>query len=128
MPTGSIQIELSGFRNDKGLARIYLHNSPEGFPKKRENAIKAIAVPIKDGRASAAFDSVQYGIFAVSVHHDENNNEKVDTNFIKMPREGFGASNNPKSSFGPPKYKNASFELKTDTLRLEIKMKYLGGK
>ena len=126
--TGTIQISLSGFRNDKGVARLYLHNSPDGFPKKRENAIKAISAPIKRGIAMAVFESVEYGTYAVSVHHDENNNEKVDTNFIRMPREGFGASRNPKSSFGPPKYKDAVFELKFDTLKLEIRMKYLGGK
>jgi len=41
------------------------------------------------------------GKYAVSVFHDENSNGKLDTNFLGIPREGVGASNNAKGHFGP---------------------------
>jgi len=39
--------------------------------------------------------------------HDENSNGKMDTNFIGMPREGVGASNNAKGHMGPLKFRAA---------------------
>jgi uncharacterized protein (DUF2141 family) len=35
------------------------------------------------------------GEYAVQVLHDENDNGKLDTNFMGMPTEGYGFSNNP---------------------------------
>jgi hypothetical protein len=34
----------------------------------------------------------------------ENSNGKLDTNFVGIPREGVGASNDAKGHFGPPKF------------------------
>ena len=36
------------------------------------------------------------GNYAVQVMHDENENNKLDTNFMGMPIEGYGFSNNPR--------------------------------
>jgi uncharacterized protein (DUF2141 family) len=55
----------------------------------------------------------------------ENANSKLDTNFIGMPKEGVGTSNNPRTRFGPPSFENAVFELDSGNRVIEISMKYL---
>ena len=35
------------------------------------------------------------GTYAVQVMHDANGNDKLDTNFMGIPVEGYGFSNNP---------------------------------
>jgi len=52
-------------------------------------------------RLGGLFPGVAPGRYAVSVFHDENSNGKMDTNFIGIPREGVGASNNAKGHLGP---------------------------
>ena len=45
----------------------------------------------------------------------------MDTNFLGIPKEPIGISNNAKGFMGPPKYKDAKFELKHDkTLKINI--------
>lgn len=45
------------------------------------------------------------------VVHDENSNNILDTNWVGMPKEGIGMSNNAKGRMGPPKYLDASFTV-----------------
>jgi len=52
-------------------------------------------------------------------------NGKLDTNFIGMPREGVGASNDAKGHMGRPKSAAASFRLDGGRLELKIHVKYL---
>ncbi len=63
------------------------------------------------------------GTYAVSLIHDENGNGKLDT-ALGMPREGFGFSRNPAISFGPPKFKSASFAVNGASAQT-VKMKYM---
>ena len=61
---------------------------------------------------SVRFDlDIEPGLHAVSVLHDENNNGKLDTNFLGIPREGVGMSNNPPPRRGPPRFAEAAFRL-----------------
>lgn len=45
------------------------------------------------------------GDYGVSVHHDDNGNDKMDTNFIGIPKEPTGMSNDAPAKFGPPSSK-----------------------
>ena len=65
---------------------------------------------------------VASGVYAVSVFHDENGNGKLDTGFMGIPSEGFGASNDAPEKFGPPKYADARFAVTGDqTLTVHMK-------
>jgi len=99
---GGITIKLIRFRNDKGQTCVSLFNNPKGFPGKHEYAYKIMRCGIKGKQAIIEFTDLPYGTYAVGVLHDENLNNKMDTNIIGIPKEGFGTSNNPKSFMGPP--------------------------
>jgi uncharacterized protein (DUF2141 family) len=53
--------------------------------------------------------------------HDENDNKKMDTNFIGIPKEDFGCSNNATGFMGPPKYEDAKFMLE-ENKTIDIKI------
>lgn len=53
------------------------------------------------------------GTYAVSVYEDLNGNHKLDHNFLGIPREPVGASNNPKARIGPPRFDECSFQIGT---------------
>src|SRR5690348_8166577 len=106
-----IHVEVVGLRNSRGQVSCSLYSSAEGFPKKIQNAVVHIVTPISDQKAVCEFPGIAPGTYAVSVYHDENSNGKLDTNFLGIPREGVGASNNAKGHMGPPKYESAKFEL-----------------
>jgi uncharacterized protein (DUF2141 family) len=62
------------------------------------------------------------GNYAVSVHHDDNDNDKMDTNFIGIPKEPIGLSNGAVAKFGPPKYKDAVFTVGENVTEMPVKL------
>jgi uncharacterized protein (DUF2141 family) len=120
-----IHVEISSLRNDKGQVLCALFSSAEAFPKKADRAAARITAKIVERKAVCDFTGVAPGTYAVSVVHDENSNGKLDTNFIGMPREGVGASNDAKGHMGPPKFGAASFQYHGGRLDLKIRVNYL---
>jgi uncharacterized protein (DUF2141 family) len=120
-----IHVEISGLRNDKGQMLCALFSSAEAFPKKADKAVVRLTAKIADRHAVCEFTGVMPGTYAVSTVHDENSNGKLDTNFIGMPREGVGASNDAKGHMGPPKFSAASFRYEGGRLDLKIHVNYL---
>jgi uncharacterized protein (DUF2141 family) len=120
-----INVEISGLRNDKGQMLCALFSSAEAFPKKPERAVARLTSRISGRQAACDFTGVAPGTYAVSVVHDENSNGKLDRNFIGMPREGVGASNDAKGHMGPPKFSAASFAYQGGRLDLKIHVNYL---
>ena len=114
-----------GLRSDKGQMLCALFSSADAFPKKADKAVARLTVKIAERQATCDFSGVAAGTYAVSVVHDENSNGKLDTNFIGMPREGVGASNDAKGHMGPPKFGAASFRYEGGRLELKIHVNYL---
>ena len=113
-----LTIDFEGIKSDKGKLFVALYNSEEDFLK---NQMEGSIVDISNGKASASFDNLKSGIYAISSFHDKNNNGKMDTNFLGIPKEPVACSNNAKGKFGPPKFKDAKFMISTDHTQIKIK-------
>lgn len=121
----SLNLKFSGIKNTTGKILIGVFNKThKDFPddkyifKKFESKITS-----KDMEYKIA--SIPCGKYSIAVIHDENSNKKLDKNMIGIPKEGFGFSNNPGASAGPPAYENAEFTLPKDTNEMEITLQYL---
>ena len=105
----TIYVEVTGFDSDKGKASIGLFNEEETFL--REANWKQFS-EITNSKATATFKDIPDGVYAISVYHDENDNDKLDLIMGMMPKEDTGTSNNPKTKMGPPKWEESIFEVK----------------
>jgi len=113
----TLTIEFEEIAFEKGKLFVALYNTEDSFLKK---PVQGTIVEVNNGKATAVFNNLKPGIYAVSSFYDKNNNKKLDTNFMGIPKEPTAMSNNAKGSFGPPKFKDAKFELKTDkTIRIQ---------
>ncbi|MCS7086543.1 MAG: DUF2141 domain-containing protein, partial [Bacteroidia bacterium] len=110
-PTGKIVVRFSGLRNDKGKVVAAVYNRAEGFPTDPSKVLQGKTGAISGKTAQIVFDNLPYGNYAVVFIHDENENRNLDVNFLGIPVEGYGASNNPRFFFGPPKFEEAAFRL-----------------
>src|SRR5690348_10672911 len=91
-----VHVEVDGLRSNKGQVICSLYSSADGFPKNEGKANLRFQSPITNGQGDCTFTGIQTGTYAISVFHDENSNGRLDTNFLGIPREGVGASNNAK--------------------------------
>ncbi len=124
--TATLTVHITGARNTKGKIRAALFRGAEGFPNNASRAIQTQAADIDPQTSSAqvVFTDLPAGVYAVSVFHDENMNQKLDKNFVGGPKEGYGASNNPKKKMGPPSFEETKFQLSGTEQSLEIKLMY----
>ena len=109
---------------DGGQVCIKLFKSEEGFPLEGDKAI--ISKCQSTSNVESRFKlTVPHGVYAISVLHDANRNNEMDSNFFGIPKEGVGSSNDAKGSFGPPSFKDASFKVDKGCQSQKIKMAYL---
>jgi uncharacterized protein (DUF2141 family) len=121
----SIHVDVADLRSDRGHVVCFLYNSDVGFPKDQRESISQMNGVISGGRSSCDFASVPVGTYAISVYHDENDNGRLDANFLGIPKEGVGASNDANAHFGPPKFKDAKFLVEGNPKTLVIHIHYL---
>lgn len=121
----SIKVVVVGLHSNDGEVYCALFGSADGFPDDSSKAGKKTRSKIENGQAVCIFGGVAPGEYAVSVFHDENGNGRLDRNFVGMPKEGVGASNDAAGHFGPPKFDDARFSYPGGRSVLTIHLKYL---
>jgi uncharacterized protein (DUF2141 family) len=120
----SLQIQVTGARNIKGHVLVSLFNSSDGFPDKDSKAIKKLQLKVSGNTATGSFGAMPAGDYAVAILHDENNDLKMNTNWVGLPKEGFGFSNNAMGMFGPPSFSKAKVVYGGGAYTLQVKLKY----
>ena len=114
----TITVEFTGMKSNKGSLFVALYNKEANFLKR---PYKRKIGEIKNKKAKVVFEGILPGVYAISSFHDENDNKKMDTRIFGIPKEPIGTSNNAKGFMGPPKYKDAKFEVKENsTIQIRI--------
>ena len=107
-----LTVRVTGAEPTKGSAVVSLFTSKADFLK---NPLLVKRQPIDNkGEATVRFGDIKAGEYAVSVVYDKDGNGELNTNFLGIPVEPVGFSNNPKGRFGPPGYNKAVFPLRAN--------------
>ena len=118
---GTLKVIIEGLKNDSGAVQIGLFNTEESWNEKEEK-FKGAIITIKDRRIEWIIEDIPFGEYAVRFFHDENGNNEMDMNFIGMPTETYGFSNNAKAIFGMPGYQKAKFMFDSKNTTETIKI------
>jgi len=122
---GQVEVRIGGFRNERGQVVMALWRSEKGFPGKPPADAPTRRAKIVKGVAEARFDGVAPGPFAITVFHDEDDNNAIKTNFIGIPKEGLGFSRDARARIGPPDFDDAKLVLAPGaSAQLQITMLY----
>ena len=120
----SIHVHVHGLRNAAGTVKVVLYGpDPKSFLVKGEKT-DAEREPAIEGDMTLCVAAPKDGRYAVVVYHDENDNHKFDRNWIGLPTEGFGVSNNPSLFLAAPKFEESSFEVNGEVTNVDVDMKY----
>ena len=69
--------------------------------------------------------AVEPGRYSIAIFLDEDKDGEFDKNFLGIPKEPFGFSNDAMGAMGKPSFEKASFEVSTDAPRIEMTLKEL---
>jgi len=117
--TGNIEVTIEGITKENGKMIIALFDNRQDF---NITPIKYFNEPVNGKNSiTVTFPDVPYNSYAISVYQDLNDNGKLEKNFLGIPTEPYGFSNNPKIITGPS-YEKSIFSLKKKTLQLNIQL------
>ncbi len=120
-----INVHINNLQNNKGTCIVCLYNSAKEFSNKGK-PVECKTVTVANKSAGTVFENVAPGTYAILVIHDANNNRKFDTNFMGMPKEGYGASQNKLPFAAAPKFDENSFTVtENSTTNSNIRLRYL---
>ncbi|MBN1182606.1 MAG: DUF2141 domain-containing protein [Bacteroidales bacterium] len=122
----NIHVVISNIRSSQGRMVIGVFKDEQGFkedkPVERKKFEKASVI---NGKMIVKF-SLEPGTYGFALLDDENDDDKMNFNFIGIPQEGFGFSNYYHSSLTRPKFDTFKFVLNGgETQKILIKVKYI---
>lgn len=124
-PCPGIHVKILNIRNSTGAVACALFESSVGFPSEFLHfATNIMVIRIRHSQARCDFEDIPPGTYALAVVHDENFNGKLDTNFLGIPTEGYGFSNDATAALGAPSFSAASFTYDGQNLDLTIGLNY----
>jgi uncharacterized protein (DUF2141 family) len=118
--TVNITVIVKDVESTEGVVKVCIFNKETGFPEKSNLAYKCASFIPTKGTMYIKIDGIPSGKYAIAVHHDENKDGKVNTNFFGIPKEATGASNGAKGKMGPPKYSAAVITIDNSKTQFTI--------
>jgi uncharacterized protein (DUF2141 family) len=104
----SLSVEIIDLESNKGFVIVDLLDT-------NEKSVRDTTVKISDNKCIFVFKDVKKGRYAMRYFHDENSDEEMETNFLGIPKDGFGFSNDAMGKFGPKDFSEWLFEVSKDT-------------
>jgi len=124
-PCPGIHVKILNIRNSTGTVACALFESPDGFPDDYlRSATNVMVIKIRKAQARCDFEDIPPGTYAMAVVHDENMNGKLDTNWVGIPTEGYGFSNNAKAVLSAPSFSEASFTYDGQNVDMTMSLQY----
>lgn len=114
-----IVVTVTGITEPLGQVGCSLFAGSSGFPLDSAQA-RGMWQPADSKGVTCRFSNVAEGTYAVSVGHDANGNKKIDTNFLGMPTEQWGVSNNVRPKLRGPRFEEAAFKVAGDAKEVAI--------
>ena len=99
----NLTVNISNLTANKGTVEIGIFNKAEGFLKVGKQFLKK-QIKVSGDKTSYTFTNLPKGYYSVAIYQDENSNKKCDTNFIGIPNEPYGFSNNYKPTISAPNF------------------------
>jgi uncharacterized protein (DUF2141 family) len=120
-----LDVRITNIQNTKGLLCIAIFVDEFGFRDEKDLfAVRCSKKEIKNGELRVQIP-ITKGKYGISVLDDENEDGKMDYNFLGFPREGYGFSNYFHKGIHKPTFNDFDFFIeKNETKIITVRMKY----
>ena len=120
----ALTVRVEGLSKPAGHVMIALYDRADAYAIGDEQALRRERLPVDD-RLEVIWDigDLQPGNYGIALFHDVDDDEVLDTNFVGLPKEPYGFSNNARGRFGPPDYDAITFAFDGAPLTITIQPK-----
>ena len=106
----TLSISIKNIQSDEGNIALQVFSNAEQY-KGAAQPIIALRLTAEALKGSFTIVDLPPGFYGARVMHDLNDNGELDANFVGLPKEPYGFSNNATPNFGPPKWDDIKFQL-----------------
>ncbi|WP_424001451.1 DUF2141 domain-containing protein [Maribacter sp. IgM3_T14_3] len=111
-----MEIVITKLKSNEGVVLLELLDESN-------ESVKGVEVAIKNNTCIIVFEALKSGKYAAKYFHDENSNDVLDNNWMGIPKEGYGFSNDAYNMFGPKDFKYWLFNVSTN-IKIKMSPKY----
>ncbi len=104
-----LHIRVQQLKPKVGTVVVAVYDKSADFPVPEKRMAAQVVEALGD-TAEVVFGGLAKGRYAVVAYQDENRNGKLDKNFLGLPIEPYGFSNDARGSMGPPSFDAASID------------------
>ena len=112
-------VNISILSSNKGKVYVAIYDTEDSFLNK---GFQYLATKIDARTCSVIIKNIPEGTYAISMFHDENDNDKMDSMVFGILKEDYECSNNAKGFMGPPKWEDAKFEVSNKKVLQNIQL------
>ena len=119
-----IKVQIEGLQEAKGQICYSLFDRSKGFPDSKDNTLRAECLSIKEQLPVLTVDNLHSGTYALALFHDVNGDGQFNRNFLGIPQEGFGFSQNPEITTSPPSFGESAVLVTGTETKLQVQLRY----
>ena len=116
----NLTVTIKNIKTIKGNIQVGLYNKKELFPKVGKQ-FKVFYIKVTSKKIKYTIKDLDHGNYALAIFHDENSDNKCNRNFLGIPSEDYGFSNNVRPFLSPPDFEDAMVKLNKNT-NIEVKL------
>lgn len=122
--SADLTVEVRGIRSGDGRLYVAVHapETKDTFPA--GEGVAAFRQDAQVGALRFVVRDLPPGRYAANAFHDENDNGELDTNLFGIPTEGYGFTNDPRTTFGPPDFEDAAVDVRDASELAVMTMRY----
>lgn len=119
----AVRVVVTNVVKQDGVLLAGAYSSPETWLGAATVVSREIPVAgnVRDGAVTFEM-ALPPGRYALSVFQDLNGNRKLDTNFMGIPTEASGSSNDAPAKWSAPKFRDAVFTVGDEPVSLTIRL------
>ena len=108
----TVSITVSDIPDKKSNIYVGFYTAENDFPKHGKHAFRKVVEANGTSSITVTWSDIPKGEYAIAVYQDLNNNDKLETGFMGMPKEPAGLSTNLKPGlFNIPNFKKCKVSL-----------------
>lgn len=117
-----LTIYVCGIHKIKGSLFVAVFDSAEDYENGSEYAVKKIKIPVREKKQPLEIEGLEFGEYGIKMYHDINENGELDKNFMGMPKEPYGFSNNAEALFSSPGFEETIFDFSIQNSSISIEL------
>ena len=120
--TCDLSVSITNLKSTEGGIQIGLYNTKESFPLV-DKQYRLFYIDTIKFSGIYTFKDLPKGEYAIAIFHDENSDRICNTNFLGIPKEGYGFSKNFKPRLSSPTFSDCKIDL-NNNMSVTIKLIY----